>query len=372
MPDKPFTIRSRRIVGPAGVIEDGAVIISGGRIADIGEWSLLKAASCPDVRDLGDATLLPGLVNAHAHLELSHMSLPPLRGEGFLSWVRWLVAQPMGESDTASVSAALAGMIESGTAAVADIATRQPALVASVLDAASLQYCLQFERFGYFPQAPLPEVPVDRLALAGHALYSTDPETLRRAKAWDRERGKVFSLHLAEHEGETELLAQGTGEFADFMRERILPRDFKHPGMSPVAWADALGLLDGKSLAVHAVHVSKTDIDILKSRGSTVCLCPRSNEVIGVGRVPARALLDAGIPCCLGTDSLASSPDLDLFGELRALLTFTPLTLAEATGLLTATAARLYAFEGLGSLAPGSAARFAVLPGDLEEALAEW
>jgi cytosine/adenosine deaminase-related metal-dependent hydrolase len=350
---------------------DAAVAVQNGAVAQAGTWAEVKG-SCPaPVRDLGEVTLLPGLINAHGHLELSHLSLPPSAGavNGYLDWVRWLVAQPLGATNLEAIARACSQLAACGTAGVADIATRLPALVAQGLNAAGMEHVIFLERFGYQGDAPLPDMDTDRLALAGHALYSTDPASLRAAKAWDTARSKPFSIHLAEHLGEVELLATGTGEFADFMRERILPRDFAPPGLSPTAWADALGLLDERTLAVHAVHVSKPDIDILKSRGSTVCLCPRSNEIIGVGRAPVRALLDAGVSCCLGTDSLASSPDLDLFGELRALLGFCALSPLEALSLLGPIASKILGFGRLGTLAPGSRARFATLPQDLEAAL---
>ncbi|MFP5223860.1 MAG: amidohydrolase family protein [Acidobacteriota bacterium] len=372
MLDDAYTLRARRVAAMQpgrAVIENGAVLVRQGRIAEAGSWRELKARAMQDVRDMGEVTLLPGVVNAHAHLELSHLGLPEVQGQGYLAWVRWLISQPVADLDAQALARAVAQLTACGTAGVADITSRNAPLVARSLEAAGIRHVMQFERFGYLPDAPLPDIALEHLSLAGHALYSTSPESLRAAKQWDHARNRVFSIHLAEHAGEVELLANGTGDFADFMRLRILPRDFAPPGLTPVGWADALGLLDARTLAVHGVHVSQSDIDILKTQGVTVCLCPRSNEIIGVGRAPARAYLDAGIPCCLGTDSLASSPDLNLFGELRALLEHTGLSLAEAVRLLSANAAGLLGFSCLGSLAPGMAARFAVLPPDLESAL---
>lgn len=367
-----YTLRARRVAAMLpgqDIIEDGAVVVRNGRVAETGSWRRLRAASPDAVRDLGEVTLLPGLVNAHAHLELSHLGLPAVQGQGYLSWVRWLISQPVADLEAKALARAVSQLSACGTAAVADITSRNAAQVADSLETAGIRYVMQFERFGYQPDAPLPDIALEHLSLAGHALYSTSPESLCAAKKWDDARGRVFSIHLAEHEGEVELLANGTGDFADFMRLRILPRDFTPPGLTPVGWADALGLLDARTLAVHAVHVSQADIDILKTQGVTVCLCPRSNQIIGVGRAPVRAYLDAGIPCCLGTDSLASAPDLNLFEELRALLAHTGLSLVEAVRLLSANAAGLLGFSCLGNLAPGAAARFSVLPPDLESAL---
>ncbi len=374
--DDTYALRARRVAlmePDAPFVEDGAVLVRHGRVAQAGAWKDLRAAlPCP-ARDLGEVTLLPGLVNAHTHLELSHLGLPPAGVSGYLDWVRWLIAQPLNAAVADHVDAALAAMARAGTAGVADIATRRPGFTAERLDAHGFDYVVQYELFGHAYDDTLPEFPEgvapDRLALAGHALYSTAPSALRLAKAWDRERGKAFSIHLAEHPGEVELLADGSGAFAEFLRQRVLPKDFRPPGLSPVAWADALGLLDASTLAVHCVHVGAPDIALLAARGATACLCPRSNAVLGVGRAPARALLDAGVPCCLGTDSLASSPDLDLWNELRALLEHCPLPGAQALAMLTRVPAAVLGFRNLGRIAPGAAASFALLPPDLEAAL---
>jgi aminodeoxyfutalosine deaminase len=372
MNDETYTIRARRIaamIPGREIIPDGAVVVNQGRVLEVGAWGTLKSRSPAEIRDLGEVTLLPGLINAHTHLELSHIGLPPFRSQGFLQWVRWLISQSVVTADGASLANAVAQLATCETAGVADITSRHPKLVAGALEAMGIDYVLQYERFGYQGDSPLPDIPLSHLSLAGHSLYSTSPESLRQAKEWDLARGRVFSMHLAEHEGEVELLATGRGDFAAFMKERILPKDFEPPGLSPVAWADALGLLDARTLAVHAVHVSPEDIRVLKERGVTLCLCPRSNEVIGVGRADAQAMLDAGVPCCLGTDSLASTPDLNLWEELRCLHQHINLTLAEAVAMLTTTAAGLFGFEGLGRITPGALPRFAVLPSDLEGSL---
>ena len=351
------------------MLRDGAVAVHQGRIVAVGTWREIKALSSAEVRDLGEVTLLPGLVNAHTHLELSHLGLPPTRGAGYLEWVRWLIAQPVADANLSSLAAAAAQLTACSTAAVADITSRHPMFVAASLDAQGIDYLIQFERFGYQGDAPLPDISSDKLSLAGHALYSTSPESLQAAKQWDTAHARPFSIHLAEHPGEVELLATGSGDFADFMRQRILSADFTPPGLSPVAWADALGLLDEHTLAVHAVHVSREDAATLARRGVTACLCPRSNEIIGSGRANPRMLLDAGVPCCLGTDSLTSVPDLNLWEELRALLAFTALSEREALSLVTSAPARALGFDHLGRFFPGASPRFALLPPDLEAAL---
>jgi cytosine/adenosine deaminase-related metal-dependent hydrolase len=132
------------------------------------------------------------------------------------------------------------------------------------------------------------------------------------------------------------------------------------PGVSPVRYLDGLGFLDDRTLCVHVVHVDAEDIAILRERGTPVCLCPRSNARLGVGRAPARRLFDAGLTVALGTDSLASSEDLDTFAEMRALRDQNP-ALSPEEVVRTATlngAIALGLEKALGSLAPGKSARF--------------
>jgi cytosine/adenosine deaminase-related metal-dependent hydrolase len=216
--------------------------------------------------------------------------------------------------------------------------------------------------------ASLPEgVRARRLAAGGHALYSTAPAMLQAAKAWDRARARPFTIHLAEHQGEVEFLRSGTGAFADLLKQRVVPRNWRAPGLSPVAYAQALGILDASTLAVHCVHLGEGDIELLARSKATVCLCPRSNQAIGVGRAPWARLAAAGVPLCLGTDSLASNADLDLWNEARYLYDHWPgLGLADVLAMMTAVPARVLGLAGdLGSLAPGRLARFAVVPDDL-------
>ena len=368
-----FLLRARRVLTMTPgrpPIEDGAVLVRSGTIAAVGPWRELRALAPADARDIGQATLLPAPLNAHTHLELSHLALPDRPFDGYLDWVRWLVAQPVADFSPEAVRAAIGQLTGCGTGAVADIATRRGQDVAALLARHPIDYVSQHEIFGYsYDETSLAPAPAPRLSLAGHALYSTAPRALQLAKQWDTAHGRTFSLHLAEHEGEVRLLADGSGEFADFMRLRILPKDFAAPGLTPTAWGHALGLLDSRTLAVHCVRLTAADMALLAASQATACLCPRSNRVIGVGRAPVRALLDAGVPCCLGTDSLASSPDLNIWRELLALLEFCPLPEADALALLTRNPARALGFTALGQLAPGMAARLATLPADVEDAL---
>jgi cytosine/adenosine deaminase-related metal-dependent hydrolase len=208
-------------------------------------------------------------------------------------------------------------------------------------------------------------------SLGAHSLYSTDPDLLQTLKNWCLSRALPFSLHLAEVPGENELFRNGSGEFAEFLRvRRILPRGFVPPGLSAVGFAHELGLLDDRTLAVHCVQLVEDDVKILAESKACVCLCPRSNRWIGVGDAPATDLYEAGVRLCLGTDSLASAPSLDLWEELRALRELMPALYSPAEFLpfLTCNPARILGIEDdYGSLEVGKRAVWAVLPPDLSD-----
>lgn len=366
--------------GPAPLRDAGVLVdAQSGLILSVAPYKEL-AGSADALADLSEHTVAPGLINAHTHLELSHLrgKIPP--GGDFTAWVKRLLSLPLYELDETLLDLAVQECLDSGVAFVADVGSRNPALVAKSCDARGLGLLhfaevLGFGRNGEAPALwPEPFAAYDeeyvqaRVALAGHALYSTHPAALRAAKAWDQAASKPYSLHLAEHRGEVELLTTGKGEFADLLLGRLLPKNFHAPGLSPVAYADQLGLLDARTLAVHCVHLDAADIRRLAERKVSVCLCPRSNAQIGVGRAPWAALRDAGLRLCLGTDSLASNSDLNVWSELRFFLEnfATYCTVAEALVWVTSNpAAALGLDRWSGSIEPGKRFRHSIVPADL-------
>ncbi len=369
------------------VLYDAAVECRDGVIVRVDSWKNLKKHTTAPVHDVAGQVLTPGLVNGHSHLELSHMTGKTVSGQGFAAWVRSLLQNHPERCDPEAMAAAARFMRKHGVAHVADISTRHWPLCRTVFANAGLSSHVFAEYIGFGPasdldtwlegpnrgQAPAPD---SILSIAGHALYSTSPERLQAAKAWCAARGLPFSLHLAEHTDELEMLATGAGELANMLRRSILPADYKPPGLSPVAYADQLGLLDQGTLAVHAVHVNEHDARILADRGVTICLCPKSNAFIGVGTAPIDTYRKLSISLCLGTDSLASNTSLDLWSEARMLARRllenyqNPCTLTELVGWMTVIPARtLGIHDKAGSLAPGQRAAWSCVPDDLVDSL---
>ena len=354
-------------VVPAGgpPIRDGRVAVEAGRIVWVGSPLDAGAPEAP-VLDLGDGVLLPGLVNAHCHLELSALAGRVDRSRGFVPWVASLVEArgACAEGDEhAAIAAEIQRLEESGTVALGDVSNKLPHL--DLLAASHLFAVVFYELLGWDPAsaAALLEAADARLAslsghgprtevrLAAHALHSASPvlfEGLAR-------RGGPAALHLAESGAESRFLACGDGEWLDFLRQRGLGHvAFSPPGTSPVAYAASLGVLKAGLLAAHCVHVDAADCRTLSRAEVSVVLCPRSNRELDVGAAPVMDLLEAGVQLCLGTDSLASVPTLDLMDDIVALHRQVPaLDPAVILRLATAGGARALGLPDLGAIEPG-------------------
>lgn len=312
-------------------IADGAVALDEGRVVAVGPRAAVERRHGPGARL--DAVLLPALVNAHLHLELSHMAGKVPGGEGLAAWIGRFVAtraaaRSQGAPEPAeAMGSAARALRAAGVAAVGDVSNTLASL--EPLSEAGLcgtvyHEVLGFtrERFDRYLLAARSERGVRparrglRVLESPHAVYSTHAEGLRALL-----RAGPCSIHLAEDPAEREFCAAGTGPFRRLLEELGTPDidALRVQGRGPVAWAVQDGGLGPDRLAVHCVDLDPRDLDLLHGCGATAVLCPRSNRYIS-GLVPPLArLLAAGVPLAVGTDSLASSPSLAPLAELAVL-----------------------------------------------------
>lgn len=372
------------LTAPLRALDNGAVLLRHGVTETVDRWPLDLPAGT-EVRDLGDVALIPGVINAHCHLQLSWTAGRTRLGQGFTPWLRSLIAllkaQAPAEERAAAIDAACAALADCGVRHVGDYAGQDLPTV----DAAAARHEVGIthlcEWFGARPPfidqrrpwpprcrhaaATMPGL-ARRCAPAGHALYSTDEDVLRDAHAFCKALDRPFALHLAESEEETRLLEQGDGPLLDLYRGTVLPHGWQAPRLRPVAWARALGLLGAGTLAVHCVHVDAAEAALLAHSGTAVCLCPRSNAGLAVGTAPAEMLARAGALLCLGTDGLSSCADTDVRKDAVHLRQRLGLPAEALIRMLTVNgAAALGLGDGLGRLYPGSMAGIAVLPEEL-------
>ncbi len=309
-------------------IPDGAVLVQGGRILATGPFNQIRN-ECPAgtrLEDHGDAAVIPALVNAHTHLELSAFKgAIAFPREGFPDWLGAFLSLRSDTPPEAIAEGLRLGdreLPDCGTALCGDITNTVPAAGAS--ESALPEKQVFFELLGFHCKSIAEAVPAGlesladspRLAMVPHSVYSVSPEVIREAKAGTRARGLPFSIHTAEHREEMEFLEKGTGFCRDLLEKlgRWNP-GWTAPGTTPVRYLDALGVLDRNTILVHAVHMTEPDWETAAKRGCTICFCPRSNRNLNAGRPDLEKALSLGIPAALGTDSLASNTDLDLFRE---------------------------------------------------------
>jgi aminodeoxyfutalosine deaminase len=328
IPRVETVVRGRWIWTGERLLERGGLIIQGDTIAAVLEGSDLDPRGA-EVIDLPRALVHHGLLNAHCHLDLSDLGGAIPAGLAFSKWllaVRDLRRSSGVEGLLAACQAGVKALIESGTTAVVDFSHgghSETAIRGSGIRAAVLR-----EVIGPTPDRAAEAVaaaggwmasriPDPRIAhgLAPHSPYLATGPLIRHCRRLAA--GRPFSIHAAELPGETELLRKGTGELRDFLSDLGLDlAAFSAPGLGPLEYLDSLGVVDG-SLLVHGNSLEREDIELLRGRRAAVVFCPRSHRYFDRPAHPLPALLEAGIPVALGTDSAASSQVLSVAEEMR-------------------------------------------------------
>jgi len=355
-------------------ISDGAVLVDDrGIIAAVGPQGLVPTP--PGVRELAfpEASLVPGLVNTHTHLELTHLAGRNAERE-FAGWIRALRALKDATTPETFLRSAELGVRDTwaaGVTCVADTGSTGAALEALAhLGGRGIYYQ---EVFGPDPAhcaasmaelehalarlSPLASSPLS-LGVSPHAPYTVSEPLYRAVADLARREGWPVALHLAESREETEFVRDAAGSFAEALRARGIPVKAHH--CSPVQYLLQLGVLaSGNCLAIHCVQVDGPDIESLRDAGVAVAHCPRSNRAHGHGAAPLAAFRRAGLRVGLGTDSVLSVGDSSLWAEALA----AGLEGADALRMLTLEGARALGLEDeIGSLEVGKQADLTVFP----------
>jgi cytosine/adenosine deaminase-related metal-dependent hydrolase len=348
-------------------IEEGAVAVEAGRIVAVGPVDELGEG-----KRYEQAVILPGLVNAHSHLEYAvyagfgdGLAFGPwialhIERKGRLDWDDYLAVARLGAAEClASGITTIADASYSGAAGVAAAELGLGGVV--YLEVFGVDVDAGLESFFEHRDRVAPHMGDGlELGVSPHAPYSVSPELY--AALYDQVLLPAMT-HVAESRDELAYLANGSGPIAAIS-------EVEPPGTTPVRHLAAHGLLRGHVLAAHCVKVDDEEIDLLAQHDVAVAHCPRSNSLLGCGIAPLRELLDAGIRVGLGTDSPASTPSFDMFEEMRAAVYAArtraerpdALSAADALELATLGAASALGLQGeTGSLAPGKRADLTVV-----------
>ena len=354
--------------------EDGAVLVdAGGRIAAVGPDARVPTPAGVRSLHFPDAELLPGLVNCHTHLELTHLGGGAKHDEpDFLRWIRRIRELKDATSADAFSEAAVAGVRDGWARGVTCIAeTGSTGAVMRALHDLGGRGIVYQEVFGPDPKqcaASLRELEsavlqLRRLATAEllvgvspHAPYTVSAPLYEAVAAFARNEGLPIAVHVAESKEETALVRDGKGPFADALRARGIAVTARH--CSPVAYLMQLGVVKRGALCIHCVQMEEADVELLRVLGASVAHCPRSNAAHRHGRFPLRLVRSAGVPVGLGTDSVVSVGELDLWAEAEA----AGFTGDDARRVLTIEGARALGWDAeVGSLDVGKAADLAVM-----------
>ena len=338
MSDQQTTVHSARIVVPmtAPPIADGAVAVRDGRILHVGEraWVVDQLDGTTFTERRWKGALLPGLVNAHSHLQYTGMASVG-RGQygGFEDWAAAFNEEYAEPHDwRAEAADGAAQSIVAGVTSVADIVTDIEA--ATALETYGLGGIAYWEVMDWENAAwqehgrdqvldELARIPTTPGAgLSPHAPYSLDVAPLLELPDIVRQRGLRLHLHLGEAAFEGERLATSPEHGSDWHLANVPSFRAMRAlgfGASATSFVDRLGVLGPDCHIAHGVYMTAADRALLRARGTAVALCPRSNAVIGLDPPPVADYLREGSPIAIGTDSLSSSPSLDLMADVTAL-----------------------------------------------------
>jgi cytosine/adenosine deaminase-related metal-dependent hydrolase len=379
-------LRARLVIPISGPpIEDGAVLVSDGRIKRVGRSRDLVSLAGEGGTDLGEVVLMPGLVNAHCHLDYTDLAgqFPPPRV--FSDWLKQITTAKAQWEYSDYAQSWLKGarmLVRTGTTTVGDIEA-VPALLPEVWNSTPLRVVSMLELIGITgrrePAAILQESlgrikslkhSRCRVGLSPHAPYSTLPELLRLcARAAQRGRFPI-STHIAESALEYEMFVRGRGAMFDWLKPTRSDMSDCGSG-TPVQHVARSGLLGENLLAIHVNYLGRGDAQLLAQKKVTVVHCPRSHAYFRHKPFPLRTLLAAGVNVCLGSDSLASvvqarrrRVELNMFEEMRALARSSPsLAAKRIVEMATVNSARALGMKGkVGELRAGAFADLIALP----------
>jgi cytosine/adenosine deaminase-related metal-dependent hydrolase len=376
-------LRARTVVTMDGSpIENGAVAISGNQIVDVGKFPAVSARHAgKKIVDLGEQALLPGLINAHCHLDYTCLrgKIPPQRT--FTDWIRAinaLKAELSPKDYLASIHEGFAEAKRFGTTTIANL-TAFPELVppihapirtwwfAELIDVRAperaneiIEHAIQSLGRARPPGAPG--------GLAPHALFTASKNLYRRCEKVARREKILLTTHLAESREEIEMFRQGSGPLYNFMKSIGRPMDDCGNATPLERFLDASGdgALPDRWIIAHINELAKSDFKLLKELTGKfhVVHSPRSHDYFGHSRFHFEKLRALGFNICLGTDSLASNESLSLFAEMRALQRSEPgISPDQILEMATVNGARaLCQRDTFGRIRPGLRADFVAVP----------
>jgi 5-methylthioadenosine/S-adenosylhomocysteine deaminase len=316
------------------MVEDGALAIDGSTIVAVGpRGEIVSAFPNSPIEDFGQAAILPGLINAHSHLELTSMRGFLEREESdFFAWLRKLTSARLAMTPEDLIVSATCGAIEAARAGVTSVgdSSSSGAQTMQALRHVGLRGIVYQESFGPDPKLAAEHVAqlrdqigamrkhesdLVRVGVSPHAPYTVSATQLEMISRLAIDEKLPLMMHAAESQAEKLLLLEGQGAFAEGFKKRGI--DWNAPRISTIAYLQRQGVLETKPLLAHCINVDDTDLGLIKQSGAAIAHCPKSNAKLGHGRAPFAQFVSQGITVGLGSDSVASNNTCDILEEAR-------------------------------------------------------
>jgi cytosine/adenosine deaminase-related metal-dependent hydrolase len=362
-------------------ITRGAVRVEGAEIAAFGPAAELPPLPGEEVVDLGAVTLLPGLINAHCHLDYTRFRGAIASRRGFTEWIKDINA--LRRSFTSqdylqSIAEGFQMLAESGVTTVANIESF-PELLPQ-LPVPPLRTWWFLELIDVRTRIDADETLLGALSffdkhpdwlggfgLSPHAPYTASVDLYRLARACGESHGMISTTHIAESVEEHEMFSHARGPLYEFLAS--MGRDNSDCGQgSALSHLIEHGVIGSNCLIVHLNYLQDYDYDLLVDSGASVAHCPKCHTYFAHAPFPLAALRERGVNICLGTDSLASNNSLDMRSEMREARELHGLSAREVLEMATVNGARALGQKGrLGEIAPGALADLVAFRGDAGE-----
>ena len=375
-------LRARYVVTMDGSpIENGAVAIHGNRIIDVGTFDEIRARASDEVVDLGERALLPGLINAHCHLDYTGLRGKIASQKSFTDWIRAINAEKAKLSEPDYLAAIAEGFAEAkkfGTTTIANLEAF-PELIAKTRPSIRTWWFAEMidvrepDHAGEIVDLAVESLKkTEHWGLAPHALFTASANLYRRCQEVAERESILLTTHLAESREEMSMFRDAKGPLFEFMKE--IGRGTNDCGrLTPLAClleivrdsSTSLGMTT-RWIIAHLNEIAESDFDLLarSTRRFHVVHCPRSHKYFDHSRFQFTKLRELGFNICLGTDSLASNSDLSLFAEMREFQKrFPDVAPEEILSMVTVRAARALGRESnLGRIRAGYSADLIAIP----------
>jgi aminodeoxyfutalosine deaminase len=370
-------------------IENGAVAVSGNRIVDVGRFDDIKTGNAGNTVDLGEQVLLPGLINAHCHLDYTSLrgKIPPQKS--FTEWIRAINAEKATltpKNYIASINEGFAEAKRFGTTTIANL-TVFPELIPQIQPPVRTCWFAELidirapDRATELVDSAIESLPPGApWGLAPHALFTASKDLFRRCREIAQREHILLTTHLAESREEMEMFRDGSGPLYEFMMSIGRPMDDCGSKTPLELFLDSIGSGGSPNrpraievnrpylswIVAHLNELTESDFDLLERSNSKfhVVHCPRSHNYFGHSPFAFDCLRSFGFNICLGTDSLASNESLSLFAEMRAFQKkFPSVSAEEIFQMATVNPARALRYENaLGQIRPGFGADLIAIP----------